>query len=306
MKTVHWAVAGFVVAIFGALYISVTYNRLSHEEAAAEGLKPDLATLYPIERTFKYSFTVNNPSSRALTDVEFWTYAPVSQTAHQWVESIHSNTEYSSETDVVGNHRVVFQIATLPPYSTKVVDLTVKMRFAGLPVKDVTPSSDVDLEEQRFIEISDPLLKDKASELSAATPTETAKRIFDWVESGIKNEGYVDKDRGAKHALLTGVGDCSEHMYLAAALNRINGIPARGISGFATNRNDVLKPSQLHNWLQVELDGVWRNLDTDRGLFDPETGSYLAIRVLDKRSKFFGDGSQRLYGSGDHFIVEMN
>ena len=296
-----------LVALAVLLAIGMVGILLYHQQPAEDTTAFDPQASYPLERVVKYSFSVNNPSNRLLKQTGFWTYAPVRQTEHQWVQDIHANVPYTVQHDDVGNQRLQFTLDTLAPFASKIVDVTVQLRLSKDAVEQPNPQNKGNnLDAQRFIELSDPALQAQAGKLIAASPTDTARKTFDWVRSAVKNTGYIDKDRGAAYALATGTGDCSEHMYLNTALNRINGIPARGIAGFVIEHDGVLKPSALHNWSQVQLEQSWQVVDTDLGHFVPDPSTYLAMRILDSQSPFYGDGSQQLFGYPSDIAVRMN
>ena len=299
MKVIVLLAALLAIGMVGLLF----YNQQPVEETAAF----DPQASYPIERLVKYSFSVNNPTNRVLKQTGFWAYAPVRQTEHQWVQAIHTNVPYTLQHDDVGNQRLQFTLDTVPPFASKIIDVTVQLRLSKNAVEQ--PNSQDkgnNLDEQRFIELTDPALQAQARALTAASPQDTARKTFDWVRSAVKNTGYIDQDRGAKYALSAGMGDCSEHMYLNTALNRINGIPARGIAGFVIKHDGVLKPTELHNWSQVQLGQSWQVVDTDLGQFAPDPSDYLAMRILDSQSPFYGDGSQQLFGGASDIAVRMN
>ncbi len=262
---------------------------------------------YPIERVVKYSFLISNPGNRVLENTGFWAYAPVRQTEHQWVQDIRVNVPYTVQQDDAGNQRLRFSLETLPPFASKIVDITVRLRLSKQAVEQAEPGYVGDnLAAQRFVELSDPELRAQAEKLVAGSPAGTARNIFEWVKSAIKNTGFIDKDRGAKYALTTGKGDCSEHMYLNTGLNRINGIPARAVAGFVIEHDGVLKPSALHNWAQVQIEQTWQVVDSDLGQFAPDPSAYLAMRILDRQSPFYGDGSQQLFGGSSNVAVRMH
>ena len=56
------------------------------------------------------------------------------------------------------------------------------------------------------------------------------------------------------------VGDCTEHTWLATALLRASGIPARAVYGVAYT-GDSEKSFAYHAWVEVELDGRWVAID---------------------------------------------
>ena len=64
-------------------------------------------------------------------------------------------------------------------------------------------------------------------------------------------------ERGAAYAIENRVGDCTEFSALFTALCRVQGIPSRLISGFASSG----KKWERHGWSEVWIQGNWIPVD---------------------------------------------
>jgi len=72
-------------------------------------------------------------------------------------------------------------------------------------------------------------------------PVEKARKIFDWIISDIDYE-VQDDEIGAFEAYNQGIGDCSDFSDLFITLLRIQGIPARKVTGFLITNKANYQP----------------------------------------------------------------
>jgi len=80
-------------------------------------------------------------------------------------------------------------------------------------------------------------------------PVEKAEKICNWVSSNIVYNGLLDKqEKGALWAYTNLQGDCSEFSSLMVTLLRIQGIPARKISGFVISNYPPTRPAVGNTW----------------------------------------------------------
>lgn len=264
---------------------------------------PDL-TAYTSPRHISYSFVVENPTNRALRNVRFWTYAPVKRTAEQWVERVDANALSTVELDALGNQRLWVEIPLLKPFGKQNVDIRVDMLLADDGNTDtVSDASPQDLAKQRFVPVDDARIRARAE--AFRNQPRPVKAAYDWVASHLSESAYVAADHGALHALETGKGDCSEHMYLLASTLRAMGHPTRLLSGAVASHDSRLSASQLHNWVSVQRGDGWQGIDSEAGEFDTSGKGYIAFRVIDPRSAFYGDGSQAFFGIEGQARVSM-
>lgn|GEM_PF-6200965 len=67
--------------------------------AEEEGKAIPAESAYTIPRQIQYSFTLQNKTAQVIENAEFWTYAPVKQTAHQRCDQIKSSHPYRLTND---------------------------------------------------------------------------------------------------------------------------------------------------------------------------------------------------------------
>ncbi|WP_428623321.1 transglutaminase-like domain-containing protein [Sedimenticola sp.] len=235
---------------------------------------------YPIERNIRYSYQVKNISGAFIKETHFWSYAPVKLTATQKTIGIQSSSDYVLTTDKRGNQTLLFTIRNIPPYGTRIVTIDVKLGMSKAP--NILPQSEDAqfLKAEPYIEIDSPEIKQLSSQLHSVSSYETAASIFNWVTQNIKDEGYVKNDRGAVYAINSKSGDCTEYMYLLTALNRRNGIPTQGVSGFVVREDAVLHSREYHNWTMALIDGAWQVIDPYKKVFMDNSADYIAMRLL--------------------------
>ncbi|MFW9829724.1 MAG: transglutaminase family protein [Candidatus Thorarchaeota archaeon] len=78
---------------------------------------------------------------------------------------------------------------------------------------------------------------------------EKAKKICDWVANNIAYNGLLPpQEKGALWAYNNLQGDCSEYSSLMITLLRIQGIPARKVTGFLISNNPGTRPAIGNIW----------------------------------------------------------
>jgi hypothetical protein len=89
---------------------------------------------YEVPKTITYGFTLRNRTSHLLTGAEFWTQAPVRQTATQrCCERLEASVPFATETDAAGNQVLHARLAPIPPYAVRVIRVTAELRMATAP-----------------------------------------------------------------------------------------------------------------------------------------------------------------------------
>lgn len=265
------------------------------------------APRYDIPRHVRYGFTLRNTTNQVLEDVEFWTYAPVRQTSTQLCcEQLESSLPHTLEVDGLGNQVMHFEIPELGPYASEVLQINADLSLAEIPNQISVTDLAGYLAEERFVEVSDPKIKRLAARIPGPDAPHIARGAFDLAHGSLRYAGYVRKDQGARHALETGKGDCTEFMYLFMALARARGVPARGIGGYVNERDAVLRSSDYHNWAEFYADGTWQIADAQKGVFQPERPRYIAMQVLGEPESGAISNAHRFWHNGKGLEVRMN
>lgn len=237
---------------------------------------------YSIPRHIQYQYTLQNKTDHLVKNAELWTYAPVSQTATQRCARIESSHPYKLTQDILGNQALRFTFDEFPPYATRIITVKAELLLSNRANPLSKQNLQTFLVPEKYIEADAPAIYDLAQKLKARTPLKTAERIFQWVANNVQYVGYLPNDRGALYALTHQKGDCTEFMYLFAALCRANNIPARCIGGYICRENRILKPADYHNWAEFYHDGVWRISDPQNRVFKPDPSNYIAMRLIGK------------------------
>lgn len=167
-----------------------------------------------------------------------------------------------------------------PPYGTRIVNVTAQVELAAEPKTESLRSRAEYLTSERFVESEAPEIVKLARELKRADDAQTGRAIYDWLTSNVAYAGFIAADRGALHGLRERKGDCTEYAYLAAALARANGIPARVVGGYVLDRDSVVHANAYHNWAELYLDGAWRIVDAQKTKWLEDADQYVAFRIL--------------------------
>ncbi len=244
---------------------------------------------YPIQRRIMYAFTLENKTGAAVRNARFYTYAPVKKTATQMCRDIESSHEFQIYHESIGNQILQYALPLIPPYGSKVVTIAAEMGLSLLANRgDVEGIDLVNLDHtccllpEPYVESDHPLMVQAAARLKRPDLIDTIRQTCGWVASHIKYAGYISRDRGALYALTHKKGDCTEYMYLFAALCRANQIPARCVGGYVLEDNAVLRSARYHNWAQVRLENTWRTVDPmENRVFDTQA-HYIAFRIIDR------------------------
>lgn len=261
---------------------------------------------YPIPRHIEYSFTLQNKTNRLVKQAEFWTYAPVKQTATQTCVKLKTSHPYQLISDDLGNQILHFTFHDLPPYATKIITIKADLMLSDTPNRLSIEDLSTYLEAEKYCESNDPEVTRLAARLKAPKSEKTAESIFRWVAGNVQYTGYLKNARGALYALRNKKGDCTEFMYLFAALCRANNIAARGIGGYVSNENAILKPNDYHNWVEFHDEGIWEIADPQKRIFMQYPSQYIAMRVIGESPMNPMGDYQRFRFAGDGLKVKMN
>ena len=254
--------------------------------------------------------TLRNTTNRVIAQVELWTYAPVKLTGTQQRTHLGASFPFEELTDEAGNSILHFTIQHLPPYAAKIITIQTDLLLFDAPLPEESGKaapSPSDLSLEPFCESDDPEMIQLARQLQANDPLSTAEQIFRWVAESIEYSGYLKHPRGARYALTSKQGDCTEFMYLFVALCRAAGIPARGLGGYVVTKNSILRPANYHNWAEFYVDGVWYLADPQRKVFRQHPSYYLVMHVIGKKPDDHPmQHYQRFRYAGEGVQVKMN
>ncbi len=100
---------------------------------------------------------------------------------------------------------------------------------------------------------TDPNLINASNNLTGITPMdnpiEIARKICNWVSSYLTYDNSLSSEMGASWAYENMTGDCSEFTDLMITLLRIQGIPARKVTGILISNKLGIRPSKNQEWL---------------------------------------------------------
>lgn len=259
-----------------------------------------------IERHITYSFTLKNTTGQLIETPELWTYAPVKKTAFQTCINLQASYAYELITDRLGNQILHFTLSKLPPYATKTITINADLLMTDTPQKVDVKNLKPFLKPEKYIESDNPEILTLANTLKADNPAITAERTFQWVVSHITYSGFSGKNRGALFALENRSGDCTEFMYLYAALCRANSIAAQCIGGYVCTKNEILKPGSYHNWALIYQDNTWQVTDPQKRIFRQNASWFVAMRILGETSNNPMGSHHRFKFKGQGLKVKMN
>lgn len=255
------------------------------------------------DRYVRYGFTLQNTSDQVIPRAELWVCAPLKKAAGQEGVTVRASQPYEAAEDRMGNHILYFVFSNMAPYSVKLVTIEVDL-WMGTVANLPAPKGNAWLGAEPLVEIEDPEFRAEAPTFNVTNVMDKARAIYEWVRENMQDGGYDARDRGALFALIHRKGDCTEYALLFTALCRLNGIPARAMGGYRTDRNTVLGPVDYHNWAEFYAQGAWRIADPHGGVFDDQTGQYLATRILGESDSPLGSFA-RYRGQGEGLKVEM-
>ena len=272
-KIIH----GFVTVVMGLCL--VLYAAPVHAAAAASKGTKNKDTAYALLRVITYGFTLQNSTNQVVKNVEFWTYAPATQTATQRCDRIETSHPCEVLKDDMGNQVLHFAMGDVAPSATKIVRiwayLNVSITARPIKVTNYAPY----LACQKYIECDAPEIIRTARRLAAPSPFGTVKKIFAWTSDNIRYSGFSPNDRGAVYALEKQEGDCTEFSDLFVALCRANKIPARCMSGYVYQGQPGMEPSRYHDWAEFYHDGAWRMADPQQKVFMRDQADYIVMRI---------------------------
>lgn len=179
------------------------------------------------------------------------------------------------------------------PYGFSQIDIQMAVTSAETVVAEITLDPELRqryLAPSRFIQSNHPAIIEQATQLRSNTASEAQQvaNIHQWVLNNLNYSGFKPQNQGALYALKEKQGDCTEYSYLTTALLRANGFPARVTVGFAIAGQRTLRARDLHNWVEVYLDGAWQILDPQNDQLYPKFGDYVQLGIVDEANASLG------------------
>ena len=265
-------------------------------------LRDDRPPASPMERTLRYVLTVRNESGDVVRDAEVRMFAPAELGAVQSLIALDVSAPHEVEHDAIGNTVLHLPLAPLAPWASRVVRIEARLRLAGDARRFDWGEGDAVLADAPSLEVSDRDVRARATQLKDGG----LDAIVSWVAAHMTPEPYVVRDLGARHALATGRGDCTEYMFLTAALARASGIPTRQVAGFVVAGDRSVVAEGYHNWLYAEQRGRWTLVDPLAARLDEGYGNYVVFRVLDPAAGATLSTSQRFFSHDPRLAVRLS
>jgi transglutaminase-like putative cysteine protease len=233
-----------------------------------------------IIRSLRFTITIENPTAQILVNQRVWLYMPAKLTATQRLQVLNVGAPHLVTADVLGNTIIELPFDHFAAYATRIVNVSAQVRMFSEPEVQPLGGPDTFLAHEPYIEVNDPAIQMLARKLRRDTSLATVREIYDWVRENLGYAGYIADDLGARYALQNLRGDCTEYAYLAVALARANGVPARVMGGYVVDRDATPRAGEYHNWAEVYVDGAWWLLDAQKENFLTKTEQYVAFRIV--------------------------
>jgi len=138
-----------------------------------------------------------------------------------------------------------------------IVDLNA-ITFQGIDESDIIPYEVSDEIFELYCNYGEPYYEQDDPNLISLSnsivgpddnPIEKAEKIYDWISDNLDYNGNLpSQEKGALWAYNNLEGDCSEYSSLMITLLRIQGIPARKVTGFLLSNNPSLRPMVGDTW----------------------------------------------------------
>jgi transglutaminase-like putative cysteine protease len=250
-------------------------------------------------RKLRFTITIENPTTRTLSGQRVLLYMPVKQTGVQRLVDLEVDVPHELTTDAVGNSILELQFAQFPAYATRVVSVSAVLEMRPSRESRRQSKSELYLGAEPFIETDLPAVQQLAARLKGARPADTSRAIYDWVVGNLHYAGFVPQDLGAAYALRERRGDCTEYAYLAAALARASGMPARVLGGYVTSTDAAPRSADYHNWAEFYFDGAWHLVDAQKESYLDHSLDYVAMRVISKAGSDLLGGHHRFRVAGE-------
>ncbi len=239
-------------------------------------------------KVVRYQLEISNNSHLPVKNAALSVFAPVKQIGLQTTKSINASEKFVLNSDKYGNQVLNFNLKTIAPFGKHFITITAEVLFEKNNLKQPLLDFKTEfLSSSKYIEKNNLKIITTAasfnSEGKGLVVQEKALNAHNWVANNMHYSGYQKRDLGAAYAIKTLKGDCTEYMYLNAALMRVQGVPNIPVAGFTVGRNKVmLNATSYHNW-NYFFDGSELKLSDSQGrAFNEKEHSYIVFRVMAK------------------------
>lgn len=231
------------------------------------------------QRRLRFTITFTNPLAQPLDDQSFACYLPANLAPGQVLRDVQASMPHRVQGDALGHRILELRFDRFPALGQKIVALGCVVEPATGERQEALAAPGEWLRPERFIESDAPAIRALAATLERPDAVDGARAIYDWVKDNLAYAGYLAQDFGALHALQARRGDCTEYADLVVALARANGIPARMVGGYVTDRDSTPRPQDYHNWAELYVHGAWRLADAQKQNWLTPHDQYIAFRV---------------------------
>ena len=213
------------------------------------------------QRQLRFTMQIANPVNRTLEQQSVWWYGPMRRTGTQELLDVRVSLPHELSFDAFGQTIIAVHLPQLAPFATRLISIAASLALRSEPINEPIALASAWLGEERFVETGDASIRALANVLRRDSQRETARAIYDWVRLNVEYDRYRADDVGAREALRSRRGDCTEYAYLCTALARVNGIRARTVGGYVIAADTAPRAADYHNWAQLHLLGAWRTVD---------------------------------------------
>jgi transglutaminase-like putative cysteine protease len=231
-------------------------------------------------RKLRFTIQITNPKAVALENQILWMYLPAHVAISHELTALDVSVAHTVEYDRLGHSILKIQWSSIPAFAQRVIRVNCDLKLRDQPSLQKPDGPSAWLKPEQYIEVNDPQIQALAAQLKASDPLKTAQSIYEWIAKNLKYAGYIADDLGAQYALSERRGDCTEYAYLAVALARAVGIPARMIGGFVAERDIAPKADEYHNWAQLWINGKWLLLDAQKERWLDPRLEYITFRYF--------------------------
>lgn len=143
------------------------------------------------------------------------------------------------------------------------------------PKESYPPEFDIWLKPSKFIQSSDPLIKERAEKIigGRGRASDAVRKIYDFVMGDIKYQSEKGS-KDAKETLEKSCADCGGKSRLFVALCRAAGIPSRIVGGLILKKG---VKNTTHVWAECYLGGRWIPFDMVNKHYGSIPGHYLEL-----------------------------